>query len=804
MVEQNQSNVTQNPETTAFQLTVKKWNHCLVSPAETKFEIGSVYFLSNIDDDLTILRTIYCFKSDSRGNDAAGDVIKDALSKVLVHYYPLAGRVTVTPEGKFAVKCTGEGVVFVEAEANYGQSAVEFIISWAEIARGISPISNPPFLDRTILKARIPLQIPFHHPEFDSIEHKSADINPFLNQPNVSEYIHFTPQMIQTLKSRAAAESLENRAPSTYEALSAFVWIARTKALQMSPDQLTKILLVANTRGKFNPPLPKGYFGNAIKFTPALSSAAELVQNPISYTVSKVREAIKMVSEDGYLRSAIDYYELTKAKRPRGFGTFTATSWSRLDFEATDFGWGGAILTEAAEIPSEDTVVFLAHPTEKRSINVILWKPSTMVNLKVVLNLKVGEPTLVAPAEPTTKGIYFLSNVDDEPTIIRTLYCFKSSVKGNEHEDACEVIKTALSNVLVHYYPLAGRMTFTGDGRRAIDCTGEGVVFVEAEADCEMDKIVDLKKLDEGTRGKMVYDLHGAKTMMDYPPLMAQVTKFKCGGFVLGLAFSHFAADGMSAVEFVNSWGETARGIPLSLPPYLDRTMLKARTPLKIEHHHQEYDSLPDKSSQVNGSIPYEEVVYNFVQFNPGMIDKIKQEISTGKKCSTFKALTAFVWRARTIALKMAHDQLTRVIVVVNARDKFEPPLPKGYFGNAIKFMPVTCMARELVNEPLSYAVGLIQDAIDRVDDGLLRSTIDYYELTKADRSLGFTCISSAWGGLAFGSTNLGWGEPVATGPVELPVDEGMLFLREYESMYVYIWLPVSAMNTFQELVQQI
>ncbi|CAN1838961.1 Omega-hydroxypalmitate O-feruloyl transferase [Linum perenne] len=571
MVEQNQSNVTQNPETTAFQLTVKKWNHCLVSPAETKF-------------------------SDSRGNDAAGDVIKDALSKVLVHYYPLAGRVTVTPEGKFAVKCTGEGVVFVEAEANCALKDVDF----------------------------------------------------------------------------------------------------------SRPDKVTRAKLVVNevpgVENKFDIPL-------AVQF-------------------------------------------------------FCKCS--------------------------------------------ILWKPSTMVNLKVVLNLKVGEPTLVAPAEPTTKGIYFLSNVDDEPTIIRTLYCFKSSVKGNELEDACEVIKTALSNVLVHYYPLAGRMTFTGDGRRAIDCTREGVVFVEAEADCEMDKIVDLKKLDEGTRGKMVYDLHGAKTMMDYPPLMAQVTKFKCGGFVLGLAFSHFAADGMSAVEFVNSWGETARGIPLSLPPYLDRTMLKARTPLKIEHHHQEYDSLPDKSSQVNGSIPYEEVVYNFVQFNPGMIDKIKQEISTDKKWSTFKALTAFVWRARTIALKMAHDQLTRVLVVVNARDKFEPPLPKGYFGNAIKFMPVTCLARELVNEPLSYAVGLIQDAIDRVDDGLLRSTIDYYELTKADRSLGFTCISSAWGGLAFGSTNFGWGEPVATGPVELPVDEGMLFLREYESMYAYIGLPVSAMNTFQELVQQI
>ncbi|CAN0924731.1 Omega-hydroxypalmitate O-feruloyl transferase [Linum grandiflorum] len=444
----------------------------------------------------------------------------------------------------------------------------------------------------------------------------------------------------------------------------------------------------------------------------------------------------------------------------------------------------------------------------------ILWKlPTTMVytndheSKDVAFNVNVGEPTLVRPAEQTKTGIYFLSNLDDEPTIVRTLYCFKSSEKGNE--DVCEAIKTALTKVLVHYYPLAGRMTFTGDRRRAVDCTGEGVVFVEAEADCELDKIVDLRKVDERTRGKLVYDLPSAKNMMDYPPLMAQVTKFKCGGFVLGLAFSHFAADGISAVEFVNSWGETARGIPLSLPPFLDRTMLKARTPLKIEQHHSEYDSLPDKSSQFNGSIPYEELVYNFVEFTPVMIDKIKKEISTEKKyCSTFKALTAFVWRARTIALRMARDQLTRVLVVVNARDRFEPPLPKGYFGNAVKFTPATCLARELVDEPLSYAVGLIQDAIDRVDDKLLRSTIDYYELTKADRPLGFTCISSAWGGLSFGSTDFGLGEPIATSPVELPANEGMLFIPQFEdgkmSMHVYMGLPVSAMKTFQELVQQI
>ncbi|CAN0924724.1 Omega-hydroxypalmitate O-feruloyl transferase [Linum grandiflorum] len=415
-------------------LTVKKWNHCLVPPAENNNlpEKGSVYFLSNVDCDSTIMRTIYCFKSDVRGNDGAGRVIKDALAKVLVHYYPLAGRIFVTPEGKFAVNCTGEGAVFVEAEADCaledvdfsrpdkvtrgklvvyevagvenkvsiplaaqvtkfkcggfvlgisfnhavadGQAAVEFIISWAETARGISPISHPPFLDRTILKARTPLHIPFHHPEFDTIEHKSATTNPFLNQPTVTEYLHFTPQMIQTLKSKATLDQ-NTRPPSTYEALSAFVWRTRTKALEMAPDQPTKILLIANTRDKFRPPLPQGYFGNAVKFTPALSLAADLVEGPLWYAVSKVREAIMRVNDDGYLRSAIDYYELTKAKLPRGFGMCTATSWSRLNFEATDFGWGGAILTEPVEIPTDDTVVFLAHPTEKRSVNVFFVLP---------------------------------------------------------------------------------------------------------------------------------------------------------------------------------------------------------------------------------------------------------------------------------------------------------------------------------------------------------------------------------------------------------------------------------------------
>lgn len=141
------------------------------------------------------------------------------------------------------------------------------------------------------------------------------------------------------------------------------------------------------------------------------------------------------------------------------------------------------------------------------------------------LSVKQEEPTLVPPAKETEKGLYFLSNLDQNiAVIVRTIYCFKSDLKG--HEDAVEVIKNALSNVLVHYYPLAGRLTISSEGKLIVDCTGEGAVFVEAEANCEITEIGDITKPDPVTLGKLVYDIPGAQNILQIPPVVAQVYGF--------------------------------------------------------------------------------------------------------------------------------------------------------------------------------------------------------------------------------------------------------------------------------------
>lgn len=136
--------------------------------------------------------------------------------------------------------------------------------------------------------------------------------------------------------------------------------------------------------------------------------------------------------------------------------------------------------------------------------------------------VKAGEPQLVAPATETPNGLYYLSNLDQNiAVVIKTIYSFKSAEKGNE--TAVETMKDALARVLVHYYPLAGRLTISPEMKLIVDCTAEGAVFVEAEADCDIADIGDLAKPDPITLGKLVYDIPGAKNILEMPPLVAQV-----------------------------------------------------------------------------------------------------------------------------------------------------------------------------------------------------------------------------------------------------------------------------------------
>ena len=141
------------------------------------------------------------------------------------------------------------------------------------------------------------------------------------------------------------------------------------------------------------------------------------------------------------------------------------------------------------------------------------------------LSVKRGEPTLVPPAEPTPTGEqYYLSNLDQNiAVIVQTVYCYKQPSGDGGKDDVAAALRDALARVLVHYHPLAGRLGISPEMKLTVELTGEGAVFVEADACCDLADVGDLTKPDPAALGQLVYSVPGAKHILEMPPMTAQV-----------------------------------------------------------------------------------------------------------------------------------------------------------------------------------------------------------------------------------------------------------------------------------------
>ncbi|XP_018680042.2 omega-hydroxypalmitate O-feruloyl transferase-like [Musa acuminata AAA Group] len=424
-------------------------------------------------------------------------------------------------------------------------------------------------------------------------------------------------------------------------------------------------------------------------------------------------------------------------------------------------------------------------------------------NGEVTFIVTRSEPVRVHPVEDAGDGeFYFLSNLDQNVAgIMKTVHLFAAATDRST-ADVGRVLRDALAKVLVHFYPFSGSLTISPEGKLIVKCDGRGVPFVEAAAECDMEVVGDISIPDPEKLGKLVYVDPRAKNILQTPLLTVQVTRFECGGFVVGLAMNHCMADGISSVEFLQSWAETARNRRLSRAPFLDRTIQRARHPPKIEFPHHEFAELEDESNltQLFESEPNR---YRAFTFGSDELDRLKLMATVDGSCTCFVALSAFIWRSWTRALNMDPHQNTKLLFAVDVRRRFQPPLPVGFFGNGVVFGCCLCEAGELQDNPVSFAARLIQAAVRNTTDRFIRSAIDYFESNRARPSLTATLVITTWTKLKFMSSDFGWGEAVQSGPAELP-HKVVVFLPQVngmKSVTVVVGLPASSMKAFQEML---
>ncbi|KAL0722940.1 hypothetical protein Bca4012_037539 [Brassica carinata] len=391
------------------------------------------------------------------------------------------------------------------------------------------------------------------------------------------------------------------------------------------------------------------------------------------------------------------------------------------------------------------------------------------------MKINIRNSTMVRPAGDTPSTYLWNSNVD--LIIARyhnsSVYFYRPNGASNFFDP--QVLKEALAKALVPFYPLAGSLRRDENGRIEIDCNAAGALFIVADTPSVIDDLGDFAP--SVNLSQLVHQVDYSPGIHTFPLLVLQVIFFKCGGASLGVGIQHHVGDGFSGIHFISSWSDMARGLHLTLPPFIDRTLLRAREPPRAIFHHVEY------------------------QPSPSM--KIPLHPDNNTTISIFKLSRGLLVSPKA---KAKEDGNT----VSYSSSRLRPQLPPGYFGNVIFTATPMAAAGDLVSKPTWYIAGVIHDVLARMDNEYLRSALDYLEM-QPDLSVlvrgahTYNCPNSgitSWASLPIYDADFGWGRPIFMGPSVIAF-EGLSFVLPSPTIDGTLSLAISLQTEHMKLFEK-
>ncbi|KAG8082559.1 hypothetical protein GUJ93_ZPchr0014g46879 [Zizania palustris] len=437
--------------------------------------------------------------------------------------------------------------------------------------------------------------------------------------------------------------------------------------------------------------------------------------------------------------------------------------------------------------------------------------------------ITVRRSTMVRPAGETPRRRLWNSNLDLVVPRFHTpsVYFYRCPEEGPpEGFFDGERMRRALAEALVPFYPVAARLARDEDGRVEIDCNGEGVLFVEADAlDSTVDDYGDFAPTMELKR--LIPAVEYTDDISSFPLLVLQVTYFKCGGVSLGVGMQHHVADGMSGLHFINSWSDLCRGTKVAVMPFIDHTLLRARDPPIPSYPHVEYQPAPSMMSSSSLSVTAKATLpptaVDIFKLTCSDLGCLRSQLPSGEGAphfSTYAVLAAHVWRCASLARGLSPEQPTKLYCATDGRQRLQPPLPEGYFGNVI-FTATPLAEAGKVTSGLADGAAVIQAALDRMNDDYCRSALDYLELQPDLSALvrgahTFRCPNlglTSWVRLPIHDADFGWGRPVFMGPAGIAY-EGLAFVlpsaNKDGSLSIAISLQAEHMEKFRKLIFEV
>ncbi|KAL6848676.1 hypothetical protein ACP4OV_021259 [Aristida adscensionis] len=369
-------------------------------------------------------------------------------------------------------------------------------------------------------------------------------------------------------------------------------------------------------------------------------------------------------------------------------------------------------------------------------------------------------PSLVVPSGPTPAGEIVPFTSMDKARLFASfasLHVFDGAIR-----EPAETIRRALSQALVHYYPVAGRVVQAagtgsgGDPDFRLACTGEGVAFVAAAASCTLrdvrflDAPLALPPADLALR-------YGGRPGVSDPLLMVQVTEFACGGYVVAATWNHGLADAVGLAQFLRAVGELACGLPApSVAPVRRDESLPAEVPellaAVLRRHPAGFK--PVDFAYCDITIPW------------SFIDGVKAEFrghpdAGGRSCTVFEAVTAAIWQCRARAIHADPGAPAPLVFAANLRRHVGAR--GGYYGNCLAAQLVVAASGAVAGGAVVDLVRLIKDAKERIPAPAQETTLDEQ---LAGALCGYNALYvSSWGGVGMDGVDFGSGPPARVLP---------------------------------------
>ncbi|KAI3889311.1 hypothetical protein MKX03_037905 [Papaver bracteatum] len=263
---------------------------------------------------------------------------------------------------------------------------------------------------------------------------------------------------------------------------------------------------------------------------------------------------------------------------------------------------------------------------------------------------------------------------------------FKKSDQEETNTTLISHLKSCLSTCLDYFFPLTGRLAMTKHDNEGtisfyINCNSSGAEFIHAVADVRLEDL--LKPIYTPEIINAFFSLDGVPNYegLSLPLLSVQVTELIDVIFI-GVSMNHIVCNSHPPhVNLEARWLPENTNFPIHLPfSFIDKISVERYVPdpIKIAILKAKVNSYHNHTSTV----------------------------------SALLAVLAHIWIAITRARNLHPNESVSHQITIGFRDRLDPPLGKGYFGNLIQTAGATVKAGDLLAKGGNFGALLLNKAI--------------------------------------------------------------------------------------------